>query len=93
MSTTSPTSCPASTGSSSTQASSPSSRSASFKKKAFFAKDGADKAKDKQDRVIYDTDSGEVRFDKDGKGKTKAVLVAVLDGSPDLAHSDILVIA
>ncbi len=65
----------------------------SFKKKAFFAKDGADKAKDKQDRVIYDTDSGELRFDKDGKGKTKAVLVAVLDGSPDVAHSDILVVA
>ena len=62
-------------------------------KKAFFAKKGAEKAKDKQDRVIYDTDSGEVRFDKDGKGKTKAVLVAVLDGSPDLAHTDILVVA
>ena len=62
-------------------------------KKAFFAKKNAEKAKDKQDRVIYDTQSGEVRFDKDGKGKTKAVLVAVLDGSPDLAHSDILVVA
>ncbi len=52
---------------------------------------GADKAKDKQDRLIYDTDSGELRFDKDGKGKTKAVLIA--DGSPDVAHSDILVVA
>ena len=64
-----------------------------LKKKAFFAKDGAEKAKDKFDRIIYDTDSGEVRFDKDGKGKTKAVLFAVLDGSPDLAHSDVLVVA
>jgi hypothetical protein len=43
--------------------------------------------------VIYDTNSGEVHFDKDGKGKTKAVLVAVLDGGPDLAHSDVIVVA
>jgi Ca2+-binding RTX toxin-like protein len=64
-----------------------------LKKKAFFAKDGASKAKDKQDHIIYDSDSGEVRFDKDGKGKTKAVLFAVLDGGPDLAHTDVLVVA
>ena len=62
-------------------------------KKAFFAKKGAEKAKDKQDRIIYDTKSGEIHFDKDGKGKTKAVLVAVLDGAPDLTHSDVLVVA
>jgi Ca2+-binding RTX toxin-like protein len=69
-------------------------KSGELKKKAFFAKEGADTAKDKHDRVIYDTETGELRLDKDGKGHSKATLVAILDGSPDdLAHTDFLVVA
>jgi Ca2+-binding RTX toxin-like protein len=64
-----------------------------LKTKSFFAKKKADEAKDGKDRIVYDTKSGDVWFDKDGKGGSKAKLFATLDGSPDLAHTDILVIA
>ncbi len=64
-----------------------------LKAKAFFAKKKANEAKDGKDRIVYDTKRGDVWFDKDGKGGSKATLVATLDGAPDLAHTDILVIA
>jgi Ca2+-binding RTX toxin-like protein len=69
-------------------------KTGALKKKAFLAKEGADTAKDKHDRVIYDEASGELRFDSDGKGGDKAKLFAILDGSPDnLSHTDFLVVA
>lgn len=59
-----------------------------------LAKKNADAAKDQDDRLIYDTKTGEFRFDSDGKGGAKAKIIGVLDGSPDkFAHSDIVIVA
>ena len=61
---------------------------------AFYAGKNAKAANDGSDRVIYDTKSGEIRYDKDGAGGAKAKLVAILDGSPDsLGHADFTVVA
>jgi serralysin len=63
-------------------------------RKAFYAARNAHEAKDGNDRIIYDTDSGKVRYDKDGKGGHEAKLFAILDGSPnDLSHDDVLIVA
>jgi Ca2+-binding RTX toxin-like protein len=62
-------------------------------RKAFFAKKNADSAKDKKDRIIYDTKSSELYFDKDGKGGKGGKLFAILDGKPDIDHGDIVIIA
>jgi Ca2+-binding RTX toxin-like protein len=52
------------------------------------------KAGDKSDHVVYDDDSGQLRYDKDGKGGAKAKVFAILDGSPDdLSAGDFLVVA
>ena len=65
-----------------------------LKSKAFYAARNAHEAKDGKDRIIYDTDSGKVRYDKDGKGGHKAKLFAILDESPnDLSHDDFLIVA
>ena len=65
-----------------------------LKAKMLLAKKNADAAKDKDDRLIYDTKTGEFRFDSDGKGGAKAKIIGILDGSPDkLAHSDIVIVA
>ena len=64
-----------------------------LKAKAFFAKKNADEAKDGKDRIIYDTTSGELRYDKDGKGGVKAKLFGDADGSPDIDARDFVVVA
>ncbi|HET7717590.1 MAG TPA: hypothetical protein VFK86_18355, partial [Bauldia sp.] len=65
-----------------------------LRKGAFFARDGARKAAGGNDRIIYDTDSGKLRYDGDGKGGEKALLFAVLDNHPDgLDHGDFAIIA
>ena len=56
-----------------------------------FVSSYAWKAKDAQDRIIYDDTTGALLFDKDGKGGAKAVLFAVLDHAPDLKAGDIIV--
>ncbi len=40
-------------------------------------------------RFIYNETNGQLFYDADGSGKGKAVLMAVLEGSPDLLFSDI----
>ena len=50
-------------------------------KEKFFA--FGSKAADKNDHILYDSATGELRYDKDGKGGTKAKVFAHLDGSPD----------
>lgn len=41
------------------------------------------------ERFVYNNTTGELFYDADGSGKGKAVLMAVLEGSPDLLFSDI----
>ena len=62
-------------------------------KKAFFAHKNADDAKDSKDRIVYDTKSGELYFDKDGAGGKHAKLFATLDTRPDIDHTDFVVVA
>jgi T1SS-143 domain-containing protein len=50
-------------------------------------------AADADDRFLYDTGTGELRFDADGNGAGEAVLVATLTDAPELTADDILVIA
>lgn len=44
-------------------------------------------------QVLYDAATGVLAFDRDGVGARAPVTIAVLDGAPTLALSDILVIA
>jgi Ca2+-binding RTX toxin-like protein len=50
------------------------------------------KAKDKNDFVVFNNKEDALYYDKDGKGGKSAKLVAVLDNGADLAAGDILVI-
>lgn len=48
----------------------------------------------KDDRVIYNKNTGDVSYDADGKGGTKAIKFLTLEGSPDnLSAKDFMVIA
>jgi Ca2+-binding RTX toxin-like protein len=62
-------------------------------KDAFLSGDDVTKAKDAQDRIVYNETTGALYFDKDGKGGAKAIQFAVLDGAPDLEAGDIIVFA
>ena len=62
-------------------------------KDAFVSGDNLTKAKDAEDRIVYNETTGALYFDKDGKGGAKAVKFAVLDGAPDLEAADIVVFA
>jgi Ca2+-binding RTX toxin-like protein len=63
-------------------------------RKAFYAARNAHKADDGKDRIVYDTESGKLRYDKDGKGGHKAKLFAILDDdSNGLSHHDFLIVA
>jgi Ca2+-binding RTX toxin-like protein len=58
----------------------------------FYAKAGAVKAHDKSDHVIYNKASGDLYYDKDGKGGAAAVLFATLSNKPTLDHGDFLIV-
>ena len=47
------------------------------------------KAKDGNDHVIYNSKTGALYFDDDGKGGDAKVKIAVLDHHPTLTHHDI----
>lgn len=49
----------------------------------FFKGAGANQAQDAEDRIIYDTASGNLYYDADGSGGDAAVRFAVLTGSPN----------
>jgi Ca2+-binding RTX toxin-like protein len=57
----------------------------------FFAGAGANAGHDADDRVVYDTSSGNLWYDADGSGTSTAQLVATLLGAPGLSATDIAV--
>ena len=58
----------------------------------FHAAAGATTGVDADDRVIYNTTTGELFYDADGSGPGAAQLIATLQGAPTLVASDITVI-
>jgi Ca2+-binding RTX toxin-like protein len=58
---------------------------------AFYAAAGVKTGHLGTDRVIYNTTTGALHYDADGSGSGKAVQIAVLDGHPALAYSDVLI--
>jgi serralysin len=65
--------------------------SQTLKASQFYAADGASAAHDKNDRVIYDTLSGKLLFDKDGVGGEAAKLIATLTSHPVVDAADFVV--
>ena len=58
----------------------------------FHAGAGATAAHDADDRIIYDTSTGELYFDPDGSGNAAAAqLIARLEGAPGVVANDIVV--
>ena len=58
---------------------------------AFYAAAGATTGHLAADRVIYDTNTGALYYDKDGNGSGAAVQIGVLDNHPTLAYTDVLI--
>src|SRR5712671_4289962 len=58
----------------------------------FFAAPGAAAGHDADDRVIYNTTTGQLWYDADGNGAGAAQLIATLQGAPALAASDLSVL-
>lgn len=63
-----------------------------LKAKAFHAADGVIAAHDASDRIVYDTASGNLFYDSDGKGGHGAVHFATLAGAPSLDAGDFLIV-
>ena len=59
---------------------------------AAFASNTSGNAGDRSDRVIYETDTGKLYFDRDGTGSAAKVHVATLDKNLGLTHADFFVI-
>ena len=58
----------------------------------FHAAAGATAAHDADDRIIYNTSTGDLFYDPDGSGKAAAAqLIAQLQGAPSLVATDILI--
>ena len=58
----------------------------------FYAAAGAAGGHDADDRMIYNTSTGQLYYDADGSGAGGAELVATLQGAPAMAAGDIWVI-
>jgi Ca2+-binding RTX toxin-like protein len=58
----------------------------------FFAGSGAAGGHDGDDRVVYDTSTGQLYYDDDGSGAHAAQLIATLHGAPTLAAAEISVV-
>lgn len=56
-----------------------------------FTANRAGLARDADDRIIHDTDSGRILFDTDGKGGAQAIVIAQIGASPTLGAADFLV--
>lgn len=61
-------------------------------KAEFYAKAGAIKAHDASDRIVYDTKSGKLYYDDDGKGGHAAVQFATLSSHPGLGQGDFTIV-
>src|SRR6266404_1806351 len=55
----------------------------------FYAAPGAASGHTADDRIIYDTTSGQLWYDADGSGPGGAQLIATFQGAPSIAASDI----
>ena len=49
-------------------------------------------AHDSNDRVLYNTSTGQLYYDADGSGSGAAQLIATISGNPTIAATDIAVI-
>jgi serralysin len=58
----------------------------------FYSAAGATAGHDENDRVIYDTTTGNLYYDADGSGSGAAQLVATIQGHPAVAATDMAVI-
>ena len=58
----------------------------------FVAGAGLTSAQDASDRIVYDTTTGDVYFDRDGAGGAAAVKFATLTGAPSLVAGDFFVV-
>lgn len=58
---------------------------------AFVANAGGH-AVDADDRIVYDTNTGNLFYDPDGSGDRAAIQIAFLDNKPTLTHQDFVVI-
>ena len=58
----------------------------------FYAAAGAAAGHDADDRLVYDTTTGNLWYDADGNGAGAAQLAAIVDNHPTLAAADIVVI-
>ena len=65
---------------------------APLSKGEFYARAGATKAHDGNDRIIYDKGTGKLFFDEDGSGGHAAVHFATLSNKPTLAHGDFMIV-
>ena len=63
-------------------------------KKEFYAAEGATKAHDKSDRIVYDTKTGKLYFDDDGNksGGHTPVHFATLSTKPMIDHGDFMIV-
>src|SRR3954447_12695179 len=57
----------------------------------FYAAAGATGGHDADDRIIYNTSTGQLFYDADGSGPGAAQLIATLEGAPSIVASDIYV--
>lgn len=57
-----------------------------------FVENASGKATDRYDRIIYETDTGFLSFDRDGSGRIKPIVFAKLDAHLHLSAADFLVI-
>lgn len=65
---------------------------AKLDKAEFYAKSGASAAHDASDRIVYDSKSGKLYYDADGKGGAAAVQIATLGDAPKLDAGDFLIV-
>jgi Ca2+-binding RTX toxin-like protein len=66
-------------------------RDGRLEKDAFVA-NASGKAQDREDRIIYETDTGRLFYDANGSGRGKSVLIAELEEGLALNANDFLVI-
>lgn len=59
---------------------------------AFYSAAGATSGNDAEDRIVYDSDTGNLYYDADGNGAAGATLFARLTGAPAISAADFLII-